>query len=164
MSDAPAKEYTRHAACDGQDYGFHEELDHDVGLSRTKSLAQPDLAGPFGDGHEHYVHDADSADEQRDGGDSSQKHAHCLGGAAYGILDLGHIVEPDTLTGGFIEVAAFDHEVPNLLLRGVHAVGRLHLNFNVPYIFPAHQSIHCRCDRHQDNVIFVAPLAAAFGG
>ena len=50
-----------------------DELHQDVVRPRADRLAQADLAGPLGDAHEHDVHDADAADQERDGGDGRQE-------------------------------------------------------------------------------------------
>ena len=46
-----------------------EELHEDRPPSRTERAPHADLARPFGDRHQHDVHHADSADEQRDEAD-----------------------------------------------------------------------------------------------
>ena len=58
-----------------------EELDDDAAPLGTNGPADADLPGPFGDGHQHDVHDADAAHQQADGGDTAQNqgdHAHLL--------------------------------------------------------------------------------------
>ena len=45
----------------------------------AQGAADADLAGPLGDGREHDVHDADAADQQRDGGDRAQDDAELPG-------------------------------------------------------------------------------------
>ena len=49
-------------------------------LPGADRLADADLPGPLGDGHQHDVHDPDAADEQRDGGDrAEQDREHLVG-------------------------------------------------------------------------------------
>ena len=42
-------------------------------VGRAHGLAEADLAGPFNDRHEHDVHDADAADDERDGCDRGEE-------------------------------------------------------------------------------------------
>ena len=64
MSDAD--DDAEEAADGGLDDGLDEELGDDVLPLGAEGPADADLAGAFGDGGEHDVHDADAADEQRD--------------------------------------------------------------------------------------------------
>ena len=64
-----AAEDTEQPADPGEDHGLDEELREDVTVARADGFADADLACAFGNGHEHDVHDADAADEQRDRGD-----------------------------------------------------------------------------------------------
>ena len=62
------------AADAGEQHGLDEELREDVAVAGADRLADADLTGALGDGHEHDVHDADAADEQRDRGDRGEQH------------------------------------------------------------------------------------------
>ncbi len=55
-----------------------EELPEDVGAARADRFADADLAGAFGHRHQHDVHHADAADEQRDRGDRAEQHGEDL--------------------------------------------------------------------------------------
>ena len=73
-TDAPAPSADAdRAAGDAQHHGLDEELQEDVAPRRAERLANADLARPLGDRHEHDVHDADAADEQRHGGDAGEQ-------------------------------------------------------------------------------------------
>ena len=60
-----------HAQRDGLD----QELQRDVGAARAERLPQADLARALGHRHQHDVHDADAADDQRDGGGGAEQPA-----------------------------------------------------------------------------------------
>src|SRR5690606_22472380 len=76
-------------ADDRQDDTFHEELTDDVASLGPQGTADADLAGSFGVGCQHDVHDADPADHQRDRGDQAQKEdEHHTGGP--GLLQQLH--------------------------------------------------------------------------
>ena len=49
-----------------------EHLRHDVAALGAERLAQPDLARPLADHHQHDVHDDDAADEERQPDDADQ--------------------------------------------------------------------------------------------
>src|SRR4029077_2244375 len=53
------------SAYEREEDGLDKELRQDVDLAGTDGLADPDLAGPLGHGHQHDVHHPDAADEQR---------------------------------------------------------------------------------------------------
>ena len=61
------------------DAGEHDRLDQellgDVAPLGPQGAANADLPGPLGDRGEHDVHDADAADQERDGGDRAQDDA-----------------------------------------------------------------------------------------
>src|SRR5882762_8619340 len=61
-----AEENPDHASGQTQDERLDEELEQDIEARGAQRLAHADLARPLGDGDEHDVHDADSADEQTD--------------------------------------------------------------------------------------------------
>src|SRR3989338_10132076 len=65
-TDAPPHERERHS--------LDEELEKDVMAAGTHSLAQPDLPRPLRNGDEHDIHDADTADEQRNPGYERNEH------------------------------------------------------------------------------------------
>lgn len=51
---------------------FEEELEKDVACACADCLADTDLAGALRNGDEHNVHDADTADDERDAGDEGK--------------------------------------------------------------------------------------------
>src|SRR5437870_559843 len=53
--------------------GFQQELRADVAAARADGPSDADLSRPFGDRHQHDVHDSDSADDERDRGDARQQ-------------------------------------------------------------------------------------------
>ena len=72
-----------------QRHRLDQELDQDVLAPRADRLAQADLARALGHRHQHDVHDADAADQQRDADD----RAHHRGDAAeHARVDLAHLV------------------------------------------------------------------------
>ena len=63
---------TDHAAGEGEDEGLHQELQHDVAAAGAERAADADLTGALADGGEHDIHDANTADDQRDGRDGAK--------------------------------------------------------------------------------------------
>ena len=85
------------------DAGEHDRLDQellgDVAPLGAQGAADADLAGPLGHGRQHDVHDADAADQQRDGGDRAQDDAELPGrllGGEQQVVGDGHL---DVLLG-----------------------------------------------------------------
>ena len=65
VAAADAQQDANDAADFAEHDGFHNELHQDVPLLRADGPADTDLAGPFRDGHEHDIHDADARGNQR---------------------------------------------------------------------------------------------------
>ena len=61
------------AAGEAQHHRLDEELDQNHAPRRAERFADADLARALGDRHEHDVHDADAADEQRHGRDAGEQ-------------------------------------------------------------------------------------------
>ena len=87
-----ADEDAEEASGDGEGDGLHEELGKDFGLAGSNGAADADLAGSLGDGEKHDVHDADAANDERDGGDGDQEGGH---GAARAVKGFPELVEGD---------------------------------------------------------------------
>ena len=62
-----------HAAEQAEHDRLDQELQQDVRASGAERFANADLARPLGDRHEHDVHDADAADEQRHRRDAGEQ-------------------------------------------------------------------------------------------
>ena len=82
------------AACDAQREGLDQELHQHVASARAERHAQPDLARPLGDRHQHDVHDADAAHHERDGGDAGEQHRQRPAGL---LQRAGHLFERDLI-------------------------------------------------------------------
>src|SRR5688500_5644973 len=68
------------AAESRQRHRLGEHLRHDVAALRAERLPQADLTRPFGDDHQHDVHDDDTADQQRKGDDADEHGKDAVGG------------------------------------------------------------------------------------
>jgi hypothetical protein len=58
---------------EGEDEAFDEELGEDVAAPGAEGLHEADLSGALGDGDQHDVHDADTADGEGHGSDDAEK-------------------------------------------------------------------------------------------
>src|SRR5690606_22104335 len=76
-SDATGE--AENAAGHAEDERLDQELEQDVAAPRAQRLADPDLTRPLRDRHQHDVHDADPAHDQRDEGDPGQEESKRLG-------------------------------------------------------------------------------------
>ena len=84
------------------EHGLDQELREDVAPPRADRLADADLARALGHRHEHDVHDADPADEQRDRGDRAEQRGE---DAAVLWSDASRIdALVDDLEAGFVGV------------------------------------------------------------
>src|SRR5256884_3755681 len=76
-----AEQHADHAARAGEHHGLNEELRDDVAAFGAERAADADLAGALGHAGEHDVHDADAADDQRDGRNRAEHDVEYLLGA-----------------------------------------------------------------------------------
>src|SRR4030067_890238 len=60
-----ASQAAARAAGVAENDGLQQKLDQDAPAPGAERLAQADLAGPFGHGHQHDVHDPDARHDQR---------------------------------------------------------------------------------------------------
>ena len=70
-------------------HGFRQELTDDVGLPCTDGAANSDFPGAFEHRGEHDVHDADTADQQRNAGDADHDYLEGELGAALLLQQAG---------------------------------------------------------------------------
>src|SRR3989338_275375 len=68
---------------------LNDELKHDIAAAGADGHPNSDLAGPFGHGDKHDVHDADPTDEKRDRGDAAQENGHHRSAVGSGFSDVG---------------------------------------------------------------------------
>jgi len=79
-------------AADGaDDHRFHQELHLNIATGSADGLADADLADALAHVGEHDVHDAHSADDERDHGHEQQDHGERVGGAAGHFHQLGEV-------------------------------------------------------------------------
>src|SRR6266545_6809871 len=73
---ADATDDSNYPANGTERYRFDQELGENVAAVRTDGHAHTDFARPFGDAHEHDIHDTDPADDERDARDCAQQDGH----------------------------------------------------------------------------------------
>ena len=120
--------------------------------------ANPDLAGAFGDAHQHDVHDANATDNQRHTGNEGQQNRHRprRGCRRLGNFQLAAHLEVVVAPG--LDMVALTEEISHLLFNNGQylQVGRLDVDAAQAGLF-ADQLFDCRCVRHDDTVILVRP-------
>src|SRR6266571_9236503 len=58
----------------GDGHGFSQELREDVAAARAERFFHADFAGALSDGNQHYIHQANAADAERERSDQSEQH------------------------------------------------------------------------------------------
>ena len=99
-----------------QGHGLHQELGEDVPPARPDGHPEADLAGPLGHRHQHDVHDADAADQERDGRDRRQQHRHDAGRFLLGREHLGEDADLEVVVLARLQPVALPQDGPDLLL------------------------------------------------
>src|SRR5262249_38771853 len=84
-----------------QGEGLDQELQQNVARLGADGHAQADLPRPLGDADQHDVHDANAANEQRDGGDARQEQAQRPGALLARLRDLGQVPDRKSFSAGF---------------------------------------------------------------
>src|SRR4029077_10012791 len=112
-----ADEHAGDPADERDEHGLGQELGEDVSAPGADRLADADLACALGDGHEHYVHDADPADEQRDRGDlAEQRREHAAGGARR-FQQRSLVEDLKARFGGVLDFVTFLEDLTDLRFR-----------------------------------------------
>src|SRR5262249_7889607 len=88
--DAGAEQNANRSTHDAQHHSFQQKLLLHVVFGGADRHAYTNLSRPLSDGNQHDVHDADTADDQRDTGNRCEQQGHDLGGL---ICELGNVRE-----------------------------------------------------------------------
>ena len=91
-----------------------EELREDVARARADREAHADLARPLGHRHEHDVHDADAADDERHRGDAGEQRGEHPGDRLEQRLDLARIAHGEVVVVARGDVAAAAQDLGDL--------------------------------------------------
>jgi hypothetical protein len=128
-----------HAAEQAHQHRFDQELLADVALPRTHGHAHADLAGALGHRHQHDVHHADAADQQRDGGDGADQQGHRARGLLDGLADLGAVAEEEVLGA-----VAQGQQAGDRFLRRIHRRVVVHAHGDAGHVALAEHARHHR--------------------
>ncbi len=102
------------AADQAHQHGLDQELLQDIGLAGADRHPHADLADALGDRHQHDVHHADPADDQRDHRDGGDQQRQDLGGALDGAADVVGVEDEEVLA-----VVALRQETRDRLLGNI---------------------------------------------
>ena len=109
---------------------FDQELGEDVAAMRADGHADADFARPLGHAHEHDVHDADAADDERNARDRAEQRGHDpeVAVAVSAISSWVRTVKSSSLPAA--DVVALPEQLDDLLLRGGELLraGDLHVD------------------------------------
>ena len=86
--------------------------------------ADADLASAFGDRHQHDIHDADAADEQRNAGDRGQQYGEQSRILVGQVSHVGQVAHEEVVVLSGANAVAVAQQRRDLLLRGVAGVLR----------------------------------------
>ena len=138
------------------DDALDEELSQHVGAARADRHADADLARPLGHRHEHDVHDADAADEQRDRGNRREQARHHLGRAAHRLGDLRLVAHGEIVVCRWRRDDAASRMIDvTLILRRRHLFRGVGADEDLSDAHVAAQTILRRGVRHQHDVVLV---------
>src|SRR6185295_9967316 len=81
--------YSQHSSKEGDHHRLGEKLAHDVALPGADGAADSDLTGALEHGRQHDVHNPDTADQQRDAGDTDHDERENLVGGLLLLQQTG---------------------------------------------------------------------------
>ena len=137
-----------------------QKLEEDVAAMRADGQADADLARPLRHAHEHDVHDADAADDERDAGDRAEQHGHDARGGGRGFGDLLLVADGEIVVAAGANVVALAEQLGDLLLRRGEVVGDATCTLIPRKVVPPHDAFHRARVGHDDDVVLVGPLRA----
>ena len=135
---------------EADDQRLDQKLRHDIVAPRAERLAQSDFPRSFGDGHQHDVHDANAANDQRDRCDAGKQERHDFAGFRNRVLNLGEISDLKWIFFGAGTVP-LAHQRENIRLRAVHVVGVVDLNLDAVDVVLAEQPTHRGGNRNENR-------------
>ena len=146
---------TDQAADDAEQNGFEEKLALDVAFAGADGESDADLAGPFGDGDEHDVHDADAADEQRDAGDGAEQPGHDFRsrGGELGDFLLG--ANHEVVVAAGLDAVALAEQIGNVAADLFDLIGRSGAEVDGAQKILPEKTAHGSCVRHEHSVILI---------
>src|SRR5207237_7897000 len=109
-----AQESYDQAAGRGNENRLHQKLKTDLAPGSTHRFANADLASARAHGHEHDVHDAHPAHDQRYGSDQQQHGGEGVGGFVGHADQLGEVID---VVGGIGPVARLDDPADHIRAR-----------------------------------------------
>ena len=101
-SNEIAEEKTDNTARERENKGFKEKLHENVAGAGADGFADTDFVGAFGDRDEHDIHDADAADDERNGGDEGEDAGNNREEGVGGVSDFVAIGNGEILVAGFV--------------------------------------------------------------
>ena len=134
-----------------------QELEQDVTRLGAHGHPDADLAGALGHAHEHDVHDANAANQERDARDRPQQHRHDPRGRGREFRDLRLGPNREIFLDTFRDAMALTQQAGNLLLNLRHDLGALGLNEHPADGRRARQPFHGARVGNQNHVILIVP-------
>src|SRR6266404_7991560 len=147
-----------HATDRAQGDGFNEELRENIAAVRADRHAGSDLSRPLGHAHEHDVHDANPADNQRDASDGKQQSRHHIRRRGSGFRDLLLIAHRKIVIASRPNVVTLSQQPDDLLLRARQIFRICDLHIDVAQCRPASHAFHRAGVGHNHHVILIHPL------
>ncbi len=114
--------------------------------------ADADLAGAFGDGDEHDVHDADAADNEGHAGDDAEEESHGIGGGGGSLGQLDLVAHSEVRLAA---AATLGEQVGDVLLDLVHFFGSGGLDEDGVEIGAFADALHAARVGHDHNVVLI---------
>ena len=94
--------------------------------ARADRHAQADFADALGHRHQHDVHDADAADDQRDAGDRAEQQRHQPRRLRARGDHFGDVAHGEIVVVAGLDLVALAQEVFDLTLRVGQVLGAIH--------------------------------------
>src|ERR1035437_6062029 len=145
-------------SADSAEDAHHDTLDQElrqhIRPSRADRHADSDFTRTFGDGHEHDVHDADAADDQRYRRDRREQAGHHRRGGRRGSRNF-RLVAHGEVVRGIAELVHVAHDVRDLGLSRRDVARRKGADENLPEPDIATQPVLRGGVWHEDHIVLI---------
>src|SRR5204863_6503713 len=139
-------------------YGLGEELCENITALGAHSHADSNLTCALRHAHEHDVHNANAAHDQRDEGDRKEQHSHYLLGRGHGIHDFLLVANVKIVLATLSDPVALPEQVDDLLLGAQEHAGVLGLHIDAAQGGCPGHALHGARVGNDQHIILVASL------
>ena len=159
---ADTKKNTYQASGYADGHRFDKELYNNHVVCGTQGLSYTDFPGPFRDGHQHDIHNADAPYQKGDGCNASEEYGQGLGSGFHGFHKILGVLDGEIVFFPCLDAMTGAEKVSHVGLDLGEVIGIVRGNDNVVHIGNVHHSFLHGGKGNEDPVILVHERIAFF--